>query len=84
MKRGNLPNDFFFGYTYPSHKARNSLNAAFEKLKMENLTIEIPENVDHIVISKEFLRSKKTEIEVFNQDKKLSDHIGICITIIEE
>lgn len=51
---------------------------------MENLTIEISENVDNIVISKEFLRSKKTKIEVFNQDKKLSDHIWICITIIKE
>ena len=60
------------------------MNVALEKLEMENLTIEISENVDNIVISKEFLRSKKTKIEVFNQDKKLSDHIWICITIIKE
>ena len=51
---------------------------------MENLTSEIPQNVDHIVISKEFLKNKKTEIVVFNFDKKLSDHIGICVTVFEE
>lgn len=77
-------NVFFSGYAYPSHKARNTLNEAFKKLKMQNLTSEIPENVDHIVISNEFLNGKKTAVEIFNLDKKLSDHIGICVTIFEE
>lgn len=83
-KRGKLLNDFFSGYTYPSHKARNTLNSAFEKLEMHNLTSEMPENGVLIVITRDFLRGKKTAIEVLNQDKKLSDHIGICITISEE
>ena len=82
-KIGNLPNVFFSGYAYPSHKARNKLNAAFGKLEMENLTSEISENVDHIIISREFLKNKKTKIEIFNQGKKLSDHFGICITIVD-
>ena len=77
-------NVFFSGYAYPSHKVRNTLYEAFKKLKMQNLTSEIPENVDHIAISKDFLKGKNTEIEIFNLDKKLSDHIGICVTIIEE
>ncbi|WP_318640199.1 hypothetical protein [Flavobacterium ardleyense] len=51
---------------------------------MKNLTSEISENVDHIVISNEFLNEKKTAVEIFNLDKKLSDHIGICVTIFEE
>ena len=76
-------NVFFSGYAYPSHYARNVLNETFKKLKMENLTSEVVENVDHIIISKEFIKNKKTEIETWNIDKKLSDHIGICLTITE-
>ena len=74
-------NVFFSGYSYPSLFARKILNETFAKLKMENLTAEIKENVDHIIISKEFIKDKKIEIETWNSDKKLSDHIGICITI---
>ena len=57
-------NVFFSGYAYPSHKARNTLNKAFAELEMQNLTAEIPVNVDHIVISKELLRGKKMEVEI--------------------
>ena len=74
-------NVFFSDYAYPSHYARNILNETFEKLKMENLTKEITENVDHIIISKEFIKNKITEIEIWNLEKTLSDHIGICLTI---
>ena len=76
-------NVYFSGYAYPSRYARNILNETFEKLKMENLTSEIAENVDHIIISKEFIKNKKIKIETWNLDKKLSDHIGICLTITE-
>jgi len=76
-------NVYFLGYAYPSQYARNILNETFEKLKMKNLTSEIAENVDHIIISKKFINKKKTEIETWNLDKKLSDHIGICLTITE-
>lgn len=76
-------NVYFSGYAYPSHYARNILNETFEKLKMKNLTSEIAENVDHIIISNEFIKNKKTKIETWNLDKKLSDHIGICLTIEE-
>ena len=71
----------FSGRVYPSHDARNKLNAAFEKLKLKNLTSEIENNVDHIVLSKDFIQNKKVTIETWNHDKRLSDHIGICVTI---
>lgn len=71
----------FSGRAYPSHEARKKLNAVFEKLKLTNLTSEIENNVDHIVLSKSFLDNKKISIQTWNHDKKLSDHIGICITI---
>ena len=76
-------NVYFSGYAYPTLYARNILNESSEKLKMKKLTNEIAENVDHIVNSKEFMKNKKTKIETWNLDKKLSDHIGICLTIEE-
>lgn len=71
----------FSGRVYPSHDARNKLNNAFEKLKLTNLTTDIGNNVDHIVLSKDFIQNKKVTIATWNHDKILSDHIGICLTI---
>ena len=71
----------FSGRAYPSHQARNKLKAAFEKLNLINLTAEIENNVDHIVLSKDFIKNKIVKIETWNHDKLLSDHIGICLTI---
>ena len=74
-------NTTFSGFTYPSNDARNTLNETFESLKMKNLTAEIPNNVDHIILSEAFLGNKIIETQIWNLDKKLSDHIGICIAI---
>lgn len=71
----------FSGRVYPSHDARNKLNNAFEKMKLTNVTAAIENNVDHIVVSKDFIQNKNVTIETWNHDKKLSDHIGICLTI---
>lgn len=75
-------NTFFSGYAYPSHAARTAFITSFEKLDLKNLTADIPENVDHIVISNHFIKGKKTRLSIFNEDKTLSDHIGICIEIL--
>jgi endonuclease/exonuclease/phosphatase family metal-dependent hydrolase len=71
----------FSGITYPSHDARNKMNSIFEKLKLENLTSEIENNADHIVLSRHFLSGKKHKTKIWNEDKKLSDHIGVCLTL---
>jgi len=71
----------FSGRVYPSHDARNKLNLVFEKLELINLTSEIENNVDHIVLSKSYMENKKVKIETWNLDKKLSDHIGVCLTL---
>ncbi len=71
----------FSGRVYPSHEARNKLNSIFDELELQNLTCEIENNVDHIVLSRKFLSNKKCKTEIWNEDKKLSDHIGICVSI---
>ena len=68
------------GFAYPSHKAKNHINEIFERLNLKCLTAEIADNVDHIAISKSYIENSKTSIEIWNENKILSDHIGICIT----
>ena len=74
-------NVMFSGFAYPSHQARQTLNETFEKHNLTNTTAEQIENVDQIVLSTDFLNSRKTVIKSWNDDKKLSDHTGNCLTI---
>ena len=77
-------NTTFTGHAYPSHKARNSLNMAFSELGLIHTTATVEANVDHIVLSKEFLKDKEQAVEIWNSDKTLSDHIGLCLTLTAE
>ncbi len=70
------------GFAYPSHKARNEIRETFENLNLQCLTSEIIDNVDHIAISKSYLANREMSIEIWNEDKTLSDHIGICLTCV--
>ncbi len=74
-------NTTFTGRVYPSYYARQTLEAVFEKFTMINLTQNIDNCVDQIVISKDFLSNNKFTISTWNDDKKLSDHIGIMVDI---
>ncbi|MDB5227900.1 MAG: Endonuclease/Exonuclease/phosphatase family protein [Bacteroidota bacterium] len=73
----------FTGYPYPSHKARQTLNEVFKKYNLTNVTEKITDNVDHIILSNDFIKNKTVKIETWNEDKKLSDHIGICVQLSE-
>lgn len=81
--------DFNLSYDryYTKKSAKNQLIDLFSSLKMKNLTADIPENIDHIVISDSFLLTSTIEKECWNQDKKkarpivLSDHKGVAVTL---
>lgn len=81
--------DFNLSYDsyYTKKSAKNQLIDLFSSLKMKNLTEDIPENIDHIVISTSFLPTTTIEKECWNQDKKkarplvLSDHKGVAVTL---
>lgn len=73
----------FSGRAYPSHKARQILIETFKNFGLTNTTAAIADNIDHIVFSNDFLKSKQIDIETWNADKKLSDHIGHCLTLTE-
>jgi len=74
-------NTTFTGYVYPSHAARHALEVEFEEQGLINLTASIPDNVDHIIITKKFIGDRVVDLNIFNEDKSLSDHIGICVEI---
>lgn len=77
---GDLNMSFGDNY-YFTQDGRKKLINSFEKLKMTNLTAGILENIDHIVISNQFLKGKTYKSTEWNRDKRLSDHIGVCVTI---
>ncbi|SEB06957.1 hypothetical protein SAMN05443667_1207 [Flavobacterium gillisiae] len=72
------------GWIYPSREYREKLNAIIEEFDLDNSTGNLGDNIDHILISKKFIEGGEVEVEEFNVDKKLSDHIGVCLTVKEE
>ncbi|SFQ73046.1 endonuclease/exonuclease/phosphatase family protein [Flavobacterium akiainvivens] len=75
-------NTFLSGYAYPSYSARQALREVFKELDLDCLTADIEKNVDHIAMNRHFTENKTISIETWNRDFKLSDHVGICLTII--
>lgn len=73
---GDLNCSFSDNY-YFTNEGRDLFNESFKNLKLRNITSEISENIDHIVISEGFIKDFKIIISEINRDKKLSDHIGI-------
>lgn len=71
------------GWIYPSKEYRENLNAIINQFDLDSSTASLKDNIDHILISKKFIKNREIQIEPFNVDKKLSDHIGICLTVIE-
>lgn len=67
---------------YFTNEGRNLFNENFKTLNLKNITAEIPENIDHIVMSEKFIERFKIKISEFNLDKKLSDHKGIIAELI--
>ena len=74
-------NTTFAGRVYPSIKTRGILNETFDKYNLVNLTHSVENCVDHVVVSKDFISNSRFTISTWNEDKKLSDHIGIMVDI---
>jgi hypothetical protein len=72
---------------YFTNNGRNELNNLFKECKLNLLTRDKTECIDHIAISENFITNMETEIGEWNLDKKLSDHKGIYVelkTLIEK
>lgn len=66
---------------YSAEANRNDLLGVLEALDMKNLTAEVKENIDHIVVSHSLIADCKTSVSKWNDNKELSDHIGVCVEI---
>lgn len=71
------------GWIYPSKEYRENLNNIINQFDLDKSTGNLDDNIDHILISKGFIKNREIQVEKFNVDKKLSDHIGICLTVNE-
>lgn len=78
---GDLNISFSDNY-YFTENGRQVLTTTFKNLGLVNLTASISENIDHIILPEEFIQDRKIETECWNIDKKLSDHIGVAITVL--
>lgn len=75
---GDLNMSFSDNY-YFTNTGRNSFLECFQKNNLINLTEKIKENIDHIVISQNFIKESEVDIFEWNIDKSLSDHKGIYV-----
>lgn len=78
---GNFNISFCDNY-YDAQYGKTKLASAFDHLHLINLTADIPGNINHIVMSKYFMANKIFNINTWNEDKKLSDHTGVMVTLI--
>ncbi len=69
---------------YFTNYGRNELVKVFENNKLNLLTRNRTECIDHIAISESLTTNLKTEIGEWNIDKKLSDHKGIYVELKNE
>jgi len=68
---------------YTVKESRDKLKTTFENINLEILTTDLLENIDHIVLTKKFVGTSKQKIGSWNEDKKLSDHKGVWIELID-
>jgi exonuclease III len=72
---------------YFTKEGREKLRSSFEKLAMKITTEQITQNIDHIVLSKDFLSNKKIETGFWNDTEnkltRLSDHKSVFIEVFE-
>ena len=64
---------------YFTNWARQTLTKTFAACDLELVTAGQPECIDHIALSRSFLRGRTATVREWNLEKVLSDHKGICI-----
>jgi exonuclease III len=78
---GDLNISFSDNY-YFTKEGRDKLNNSLAQLDLINTTAGIPENIDHIILPNRFIANKNIQTSTWNNDKKLSDHIGVMVEIV--
>lgn len=66
---------------YYTKAGREAIVQALSESRIDLLTKDRSECIDHIAISRDFLGDSEIQIEEWNYDKALSDHKGIVVSI---
>jgi len=66
---------------YYTVEGRRLIEGCFTELGIRNLTGDIDKNIDHIAVSEAFLEASTCTKGFWNEDKTLSDHIGVWVSI---
>jgi endonuclease/exonuclease/phosphatase family metal-dependent hydrolase len=79
---GDLNLSFSDSY-YPNQAAKQRLEKAFEENNLVIQTSEIPETIDHIIVSKSLLKNNSIPIinSMMARDKTLSDHKWVSVVV---
>ena len=77
---GDLNISFSDNY-YFTKFGRETFLDCFIRNQLTNLTGNLSENIDHIILTESFVTQFKSDISEWNIGKKLSDHKGICIEL---
>ena len=77
---GDFNCSFSDGY-YFTKAGRSAMLEAFAENNIEILTMGLPETIDHIAISADFITGKNIRLWEWNEDKQLSDHKGVAVEI---
>ena len=77
---GDLNMTFSDNY-YFTKAGRNDLEQAFTALDMVNVTRDLREAIDHIVVSRSYLGDAAFSLLEWNVDKGLSDHKGVSLSL---
>lgn len=64
---------------YYTKAGRERLSQIFAECSLQVLTADVPECIDHIVVSSTFIKNRGLRIEEWNVSKKLSDHKGVLV-----
>lgn len=68
---------------YFTKEGRQIIETTFESLHIKNVTRELPETIDHIAISENFLHHRNTQLLEWNVEKRLSDHKEVAVRIMK-
>lgn len=83
---GDLNISFTDNY-YFTKTGRDKLNSSFEKNQMKNFTADIKHNIDHIILTENFVGKQRFVVSYWNETEnkqtELSDHKGVMIEIFK-
>ena len=83
---GDLNISFTDNY-YFTKLGRDKLNTSFEKHQMRNFTADLKHNIDHIILTENFVGNRRFIVshwnDTENKQTRLSDHKGVMVEIFE-